>query len=214
MTTFLIFVFCSSCGPAYINLKTPIKHTALLHSQEPAIYVENFEDARSYCEVGRGKIFLGLVKTKAYAKEGIEIGKLVSDVFVDVLRKNNFNAVKSKISKPAIGKHDLLIKGKVIDYLVKAPYWILFIPCTFQFDMMITIENYEGKMIITKEYAKIYKSRLPHLKEAMDDFGYGSGYYVTLDIELRNLCEEIINDEEFKRAVTVLGTVSDEDSIL
>jgi hypothetical protein len=63
-------------------------------------------------------LFIGCYQTKSYAEENVEIGKLASDYFVDVLRRNNINALLSKDSNPVIEQQYLLVKGEITDYLL------------------------------------------------------------------------------------------------
>ena len=67
----------------------------------------------------------------------------------------------------------------------------------------ITIENFGGKELMKKKYIRVYKARFPHRGKVSTMSG-DELYAECLDIELRIICQEIINDEEFKKAIVVL----------
>ena len=77
------------------------------------------------------------------------------------------------------------------------------LPFAFQFGMKITIEDYDGKELMTKTYTKIHKARLPQVKEEYSNAGKRVSYYEAFNIQLKNLCQEIINDAIFKKSVAV-----------
>jgi len=211
-----MLMMCSSCGPVPYAIKKPIEHVSPLDSEKIKVYVKTFEDERAYSEIGRS---LGLRTVKYYPVENMpkgmivkvdkqklkkaNIGKLGSDTLVDVLRRNKINALSSSDAKPVMDKHDLLIKGKVIDYLFRFSCFFPIARSAFETGLEITIENFGGKELMKKKYIRVYKARFPHRGKVSTMSG-DELYAECLDIELRIICQEIINDEEFKKAIVVL----------
>lgn len=219
-----ILITCSSCAIAYEVKRPLVEYVSPIDLEKAKIYVQTFEDVREYSEMGRNR---GLFKTiKSYPVEerpkGLtqkydeqtakkaNIGKVGSDTFICILRQNNINALSLGDSKPTIDKHDLLIKGKVTDYLFRIPYFYPITRLAYYTGLEITVDNCDEKELMNKKYTRAYKIRVPPLGK-VSSIAFEKAHGEILDIELREICKEILNDEEFKKVIAALETTEGTD---
>jgi hypothetical protein len=187
----LLFLGCASTT----KLRVPMEHRTPIYTEKAVIYVTTFKDKRAYSEVMKGVIDKGITEEN--------VGEVVSKVLVDELRKHDINAVFIREAKLPMNQNDLLINGSVTDYLIEyrkiPPFMLmtLILGAKVKVGMEIVVLNSSEETLITREFKQEYISK--HFKKATENFGPGSFNTIGLDIGLRKLCIEIINNEELKR---------------
>ena len=156
-----------------------------------------FEDVRESKAIGSSGLF-GIFKYKT--KDNLS--EIVSKTFVDVLRRNNINAKMCETLENDLCKNKLLVRGEITDFFFRHPWTSPLFRSPFKIGVGITIEDVDGKELITKKYLKKFK--LPRSKTISRGLSNPPDGYppITFDIELRSLFQQIVDDDEFKGAIS------------
>ena len=197
---FLTFAFCNGCGLTNVGLTKPPRYLTPVTENKPVLYISTFEDARTSKKIGKHGA-LGIIPT--YTKDNIL--EITADTFVDVLIKNNINACSYNTTRNHMEKNDLLIEGKVTDFIYRWPWSHPMFPVKCKAGIEMKLIDATGEVQLTKEYLNEYE--IPR-SLTVKIGGYQDEKY--FDVALRNLFQEIISDEEFKGAIAVLEMFNDQ----
>lgn len=212
LVTFLILLLffsgCTISSSKYskVKLKKPPQHMTVVGEDKPILYIAIFEDMRTSKVICKQQMpflycwgFFGLLTEDIYTEDNVPL--IVTGTFVDFMRKKNLNASALISNSKKIGKYTLLIDGKITDCMWISPWLFPIASQKTKIGIELELKDYEGRKLLTKNYLEEYK--IPRLTKSPFPTLEREGF---IDFGLRNLFGEILNDEEFKKAIAVLET--------